>query len=86
MVSTLEHRRDLSLKRVNGIECDSAQQSGGGYLFPKIDGIGATWKSDRRVGHELLREPGVLVVQVLVSIRLMERTISEQSSCRKREF
>ena len=63
MVSTLRRRRDLSLKRVNGIAGLSATKPEGAfYLFPKIDGIGSRWKSDEAFVSELLRETGVLVV------------------------
>ena len=63
MVSTLRRRRDLSLKRVNGIAGLSATKPEGAfYLFPKIDGIGSRWKSDDVFVSELLRETGVLVV------------------------
>ncbi len=63
MVTTLRRRRDLSLKRVNGIVGLSATKPEGAfYLFPKIDGIGSRWKSDEAFVSELLRETGVLVV------------------------
>ncbi len=63
MVTTLRRRRDLSLKRVNGIVGLSATKPEGAfYLFPKIDGIGSRWKSDEEFVSELLRETGVLVV------------------------
>jgi alanine-synthesizing transaminase len=63
MVSRLKKRRDFSLKRLGEIRGLSATKpSGAFYIFPKINQIGTTWRSDQEFVSELLNETGVLVV------------------------
>jgi alanine-synthesizing transaminase len=63
MVSRLKRRRDFSLKRLGEIDgLSAAKPNGAFYIFPKINQIGTTWRSDQEFVSELLKETGVLVV------------------------
>jgi alanine-synthesizing transaminase len=63
MVSRLKRRRDFSLKRLSEIDgLSAAKPNGAFYIFPKINQIGSTWRSDKEFVSELLKETGVLVV------------------------
>ncbi len=63
MKEKLRQRRDFAWKRLNeirGISC--AKPEGAFYVFPKVDGIGARWKTDAEFARQLLEKTGVLVV------------------------
>ena len=63
MVAKLQQRRDFAWKRINDIpNLISAKPGGAFYLFPKINLLGAGWRSDEEFVGELLKETGVLVV------------------------
>lgn len=63
MVEKLRRRRDLAYKRLNEIEgISTAKPEGAFYIFPRVEGIGSTWRTDKDFVLELLREEGVLVV------------------------
>ena len=63
MVKKLRARRDLAYKRLNEIEGISAYRpSGAFYIFPKIEGVGSVWKTDKDFILELLMEKKVLLV------------------------
>lgn len=59
----LKERRDYALKRlcsIEGISC--AKPEAAFYVFPKIHGVGSTWKTDWDFIMDLLKETGVLFV------------------------
>ncbi len=59
----LKQRRDYAVKRLNeipGIRC--AKPEAAFYVFPKIEAIGSTWKTDWDFTMDLLKETGVLCV------------------------
>jgi aspartate/methionine/tyrosine aminotransferase len=63
VVENLRQRRDYAWKRLNemqGVSCTKPE--GAFYIFPKIHGVGSTWKTDMQFVLELLRETGVLIV------------------------
>jgi len=63
MVEKLRERRDYSWKRLNqmrGLSCTKPE--GAFYVFPRVDGVGSRWKTDRDFAYQLLEETGVLVV------------------------
>jgi aspartate/methionine/tyrosine aminotransferase len=63
LVKKLRDRRDYAWKRLNemkGISCEKPE--GAFYVFPKVDGVGSRWKSDKDFARQLLEETGVLVV------------------------
>ncbi|MDH5690286.1 MAG: aminotransferase class I/II-fold pyridoxal phosphate-dependent enzyme [Candidatus Bathyarchaeota archaeon] len=63
MVEKLRERRDYSNKRLNeidGISC--AKPRGAFYFFPKVDGIGSTWKNDLAFVRDLLEQTGIVFV------------------------
>jgi len=63
MVKKLRERRDYAWKRLNqikGISCTKPE--GAFYVFPKVDGGGSRWKTDKDFAQKLLEETGVLVV------------------------
>ena len=63
MVNKLRERRDIVYKRLNEIDgISTAKPEGAFYIFPKVEGIGSKWKSDKEFVLQLLRETGVLVV------------------------
>ena len=63
IVERLKQRRDFSWKRLNEIEgVSTTKPEGAFYIFPKIDGIGTRWKTDKDFVVELLKETGVLIV------------------------
>ncbi|MCW4007910.1 MAG: aminotransferase class I/II-fold pyridoxal phosphate-dependent enzyme [Candidatus Bathyarchaeota archaeon] len=63
LVERLRVRRDYALKRLNEIEGVScAKPDGAFYVFPKIHGVGARWKTDMEFAIELLKATGVLLV------------------------
>ncbi|MGB9915139.1 MAG: aminotransferase class I/II-fold pyridoxal phosphate-dependent enzyme [Candidatus Bathyarchaeales archaeon] len=63
LVERLRVRRDYALKRLNEIEGVScAKPDGAFYVFPKIHGVGARWKTDMKFAIELLKATGVLLV------------------------
>jgi aspartate/methionine/tyrosine aminotransferase len=63
MVTQLEQRRDLTLKRIRGIpRLSVAKPKGAFYVFPKVDLNGTNWSGDYQFIIELLKETGVLVV------------------------
>ncbi|RLI10956.1 alanine aminotransferase, partial [Candidatus Bathyarchaeota archaeon] len=56
-------RRDLAYKRLNEIEgISAAKPEGAFYIFPRVEGVGSIWRTDKDFVLELLREEGVLVV------------------------
>ena len=63
MVRKLRERRDLAFKRLNEIEgISTAKPEGAFYIFPRVEGIGSVWKSDKEFVLEFLREKKVLLV------------------------
>jgi len=63
MVRRLRKRRDIAYKGLNEIEgLTTTKPEGAFYIFPKVEGVGYTWKSDKEFVLQLLRETGVLVV------------------------
>jgi len=63
MVEKLKERRDYAWKRLNqirGLSC--AKPEGAFYVFPKVDGVGRRWKTDKDFAYHLLEETGVLIV------------------------
>ncbi len=63
MVRKLRDRRNYAWKRLNqirGINCKRPE--GAFYVFPKVDGVGSQWKTDRDFSQQLLEKTGVLVV------------------------
>ncbi|AIF83057.1 L-alanine aminotransferase apoenzyme [Candidatus Nitrososphaera evergladensis SR1] len=61
MVEKLRKRRDLVVKRLNGIGIQCKVPRGAFYAFPKID-LGNRWKDDKHFVIELLNSTGVLTV------------------------
>lgn len=63
IIDRLKQRRDFSWKRLNEIKgVSTTKPEGAFYIFPKIDGIGTYWKTDKDFVVELLKETGVLIV------------------------
>jgi aspartate/methionine/tyrosine aminotransferase len=63
MVEKLQKRGDYSAKRLNEIEGIScAKPKGAFYFFPKVDGIGSTWKDDMIFVSDLLEQTGIVFV------------------------
>lgn len=63
MVKKLKERRDCAWKRLNqirGLSC--AKPEGAFYVFPKVDGVGRRWKTDKDFAYHLLEKTGVLIV------------------------
>ncbi len=63
MIEKLRKRRDYAWKRLNemnGVSC--VKPEGAFYVFPKIHGVGARWKSDKEFVIDLLNNTGVLFV------------------------
>jgi aspartate/methionine/tyrosine aminotransferase len=63
MMKKLEQRRNFSFKRLNeieGVSCYKAKATL--YLFPKVEAIGRTWKTDDDFITSLLKEEGILFV------------------------
>jgi len=48
------------LNQIKGISC--AKPEGAFYVFPKVDGVGSRWKTDKDFALQLLEETGVLTV------------------------
>ncbi len=62
-VDRLRQRRDFAWKRLNEIEgISTTKPEGAFYIFPKIRGIGTTWKTDMDFVVKLLKATGVLIV------------------------
>ncbi|RLI13784.1 alanine aminotransferase, partial [Candidatus Bathyarchaeota archaeon] len=56
MVEKLRERRDLAYKRLSEIEgISTARPEGAFYIFPRVEGIGSIWKTDKDFVLELLR-------------------------------
>jgi aspartate/methionine/tyrosine aminotransferase len=63
IVDRLKERRDFAWKRLNEIEgVSTTKPEGAFYIFPKIQGIGTTWKTDMDFVVSLLKATGVLIV------------------------
>ncbi|MCL2134620.1 MAG: aminotransferase class I/II-fold pyridoxal phosphate-dependent enzyme [Candidatus Bathyarchaeota archaeon] len=63
IVERLKQRRDFSWKRLNEIDgISTTKPEGAFYIFPKIEGVGAHWRTDKDFVVELLKETGVLIV------------------------
>ncbi|MDR2203403.1 MAG: aminotransferase class I/II-fold pyridoxal phosphate-dependent enzyme [Nitrososphaerota archaeon] len=63
IIERLKQRRDFSWKRLNEIKgISTTKPEGAFYIFPKIEGIGTHWKTDKDFVVELLKETGVLIV------------------------
>lgn len=63
MVKKLRDRRDFAWKRLNQIKGISCQKPEGAfYVFPKVDGVGSKWKTDKDFAQQLLEKTGVLIV------------------------
>lgn len=63
MVKKLQERRDYTWKRLNaiaGISC--VKPEGAFYVFPRIEAVDSTWKSDAEFVYNFLEETGVLFV------------------------
>ncbi len=62
-VDRLRLRRDFAWKRLNEIEgISTTKPEGAFYIFPKIQGVGTTWKTDMDFVVDLLKATGVLIV------------------------
>lgn len=61
MVDKLRKRRDLVVKRLNGMGIQCKLPRGAFYAFPKID-LGGRWKDDKQFVIDLLNSTGVLTV------------------------
>lgn len=62
-VDRLRERRDFAWKRLNEIEgLNTTKPEGAFYIFPKIHGVGKTWKTDMDFVVDLLKATGVLIV------------------------
>lgn len=62
MIHELQLRRDYSMKRFSeliGVNCRNPK--GALYAFPRIQGIGKVWRTDKDFLLELLKEEGVLL-------------------------
>jgi tyrosine/nicotianamine family aminotransferase len=63
MVETLRKRRDYAWKRLNEMAgIASTKPEGAFYVFPKVETVGSTWKTDIEFVYNLLKETGVLLV------------------------
>jgi len=63
MVGELRRRRDLAYKRISEIEgLSTAKPMGAFFLFPRVEGVGKIWHTDKEFVLDLLKEKGVLVV------------------------
>jgi len=63
MVEKLRERRDYSWKRLNEIEGVSCTKPEGAfYVFPKVEQVGSSWKTDEEFARQLVEKTGVLVV------------------------
>jgi alanine-synthesizing transaminase len=63
VVDKLRQRRDYAYKRLNEIKGISATKPDGAfYIFPKIHGVGTTWKTDLDFVVDLLKQTGVVIV------------------------
>jgi len=63
LVKKLRERRDYAWKRLNQIKGISCQKPEGAfYVFPKVDGVGSRWKTDKDFATQLLEKTGVLTV------------------------
>jgi aspartate/methionine/tyrosine aminotransferase len=63
VVEKLRQRRDYSCKRLNEIEgISTTKPQGAFYIFPKIRGVGTTWKTDLDFVVDLLKQTGVVIV------------------------
>ena len=63
MRDELRKRRDYYCKALNEIEGISCvMPEGAFYVFPRIEGIGKRWKSDKAFVLDLLEKEGVLFV------------------------
>jgi aspartate/methionine/tyrosine aminotransferase len=62
MIQELESRRNYTMKRFSEISSISCRNPKGAlYAFPRINGIGKTWKTDQDFMLDLLKEEGVLM-------------------------
>ncbi|AIC17024.1 aminotransferase class I/II-fold pyridoxal phosphate-dependent enzyme [Nitrososphaera viennensis] len=61
MVEKLRKRRDLVVKRLNGMGIQCRLPRGAFYAFPRIE-LGSRWKDDKQFVIELLNGTGVLTV------------------------
>lgn len=61
MVDKLRKRRDLVVKRLNGMGIQCKLPRGAFYAFPKIE-LGSRWKDDKQFVIDLLNSTGVLTV------------------------
>ncbi len=62
-VERLKQRRDFAWKRLNEIEgISTTKPEGAFYIFPKVHGVGTTWKTDMDFVVDLLKATGVLIV------------------------
>ncbi len=61
MVDKLRKRRDLVVKRLNGMGIQCRLPRGAFYAFPKIE-LGSRWKDDKQFVIDLLNSTGVLTV------------------------
>lgn len=62
MVSKLKSRRDLVVKRLNGMGLNCKSPKGAFYVFPKIDSAERKWQDDKQFVIDLLNSTGVLTV------------------------
>lgn len=63
IVEKMKQRRDFSWKRLNEMDgVSTSKPEGAFYIFPKIEGVGTTWKTDMEFVVDLLRATGVLIV------------------------
>lgn len=63
IVERMKQRRDFSWKRLNEMKgVSTTKPEGAFYIFPKIEGVGKTWKTDMEFVVDLLRATGVLIV------------------------
>ena len=61
MAKELQKRRDLIMKRIEGIEGLSCVKSKGTlYTFPKVEQIGKVWKNDEEFMLSLVEEENIL--------------------------
>jgi len=62
LLKKLEKRRDYAWKRLNEIDGLTCVKPKGSYFaFPKVDGIGRIWKSDKDFLLSLLEEEGIVL-------------------------
>ncbi|MFP3985346.1 MAG: aminotransferase class I/II-fold pyridoxal phosphate-dependent enzyme [Candidatus Bathyarchaeia archaeon] len=63
MVKKLRERRDHAWKRLNQIEGISCTKPKGAfYVFPRINGVGKRWRTDREFALDVLEKTGILFV------------------------